>query len=83
MILGALEAADSKGGQEYLRKQAIAQPVAFMTLLGKVLPTQITGAGGGPIRIADEANLAKLSPSELERLTLSLIQIGFTVDKPE
>lgn len=84
MILGALEAAGGKkGGQEYLRKQAIKQPVAFMTLLGKILPTQITGAGGGPIRIADEAALAKLAPSELEKLTTTLIQIGFSVEKPE
>jgi len=42
MILGAL---DEAGGQEYLKKQAIANPVAFMALLGKVLPAEIKGAG--------------------------------------
>lgn len=45
MILGALEQADPKGGQEYLRKQALANPTAFMALLGKVLPSEIKGAG--------------------------------------
>ena len=38
MILGAL---DKSGGQEYLEKQATENPNAFMTLLGKILPTQV------------------------------------------
>ena len=40
MILGAL--ADA-GGQKYLADQAVKSPGAFMTLVGKVLPTQIAG----------------------------------------
>ena len=46
MILGALERA---GGVEYLLAQAELNPVAFMSLVGKVLPMQVTGANGGPI----------------------------------
>ena len=46
MILGAL--ADA-GGRSYLAKQAVANPGAFMTLVGKVLPLQVTGEGGGPL----------------------------------
>lgn len=46
MILGAL---DDVGGQAYLAQQARENPVAFMTLLGKVLPMQVTGEGGGPV----------------------------------
>ena len=42
MILGAL--ADA-GGQEYLKKQALKNPTAFMALLGKVLPSEIKGMG--------------------------------------
>lgn len=38
MILGALEAA---GGMEYLTRQADENPSAFMSLVGKVLPTKI------------------------------------------
>ena len=49
MILGALSNA---GGQKYLEKQSRANPVAFMTLLGKVLPLQHEGPEGGPIPIA-------------------------------
>lgn len=38
MILGAL---DEQGGQEYLARQAIENPTAFLTLIGKVLPTTV------------------------------------------
>ena len=48
MILGALA---DKGGQAYLARQADENPVAFMTLLGKVLPMQVTGEDGGPVPI--------------------------------
>lgn len=46
MILGALAA---KGGQKYLEQQAGENPVAFMGLVGKVLPKEITGANGLPL----------------------------------
>lgn len=45
-ILGAF---DRVGGVEYLVTQATENPVAFMTLLGKVLPTQVSGPDGGPV----------------------------------
>lgn len=48
MILGAL---DKCGGQEYLEKQAVLNPNAFMGLLAKIMPTQITGADDGPVQI--------------------------------
>jgi threonine aldolase len=39
---------DEAGGEKYLLEQAQANPVAFMTLIGKVLPSeiqaQLTGA---------------------------------------
>ena len=57
MILAAL---DGAGGIEYLKAQAIETPAAFMTLVGKVLPLQLTGEGGGSIVLSisqDEANL--------------------------
>ena len=46
MILGALE---DVGGRSYLAARAIDTPTAFMGLLGKVLPTQLTGENGAPI----------------------------------
>lgn len=48
MILGAL---DGAGGAAYLERQAEANPAAFMTLVGKVLPLQVSGEGGGPVII--------------------------------
>lgn len=40
-----LQALDQKGGVEYLARQADQNPVAFMGLLGKVMPMQVEGAG--------------------------------------
>ena len=45
-ILQAAQKAGGKGGTiAYLAKQAEDNPAAFMTLLGKVLPLQISGPG--------------------------------------
>lgn len=53
MILEAAELAgeDMGGGGtvKYLRMQATLQPVAFMALLGRVLPMQIAGDVENPI----------------------------------
>lgn len=46
MILGAL---DKAGGETYLLEQAKANPNAFLTLIGKVLPKEVTGADGSPL----------------------------------
>jgi len=47
MILGAL---DDAGGQDYLRRQSIENPTAFMTLIGKVLPTTINADVNGEMK---------------------------------
>jgi hypothetical protein len=48
-----LEAATEAGGKEglvgYLKKQAEENPSPFLSLLGKVLPLQVTGEGGGAV----------------------------------
>lgn len=45
-ILKAAEKAGGKGGTVgYLTTQAKDNPVAFMSMLGKVLPLQVQGAG--------------------------------------
>ena len=47
-ILKAAELAGGEGGLvQYLTDQATANPAAFMTLLGKVLPMQVEGTGSG------------------------------------
>lgn len=48
MILAALH---KVGGAAYLCRQAEQNPAAFMTLVGKVLPLQVTGAGGEALQI--------------------------------
>lgn len=50
MILQALDEQPG-GGVAYLKIQASENPNAFMSLLGKVLPMQVTGEGGGPIQV--------------------------------
>jgi hypothetical protein len=42
MILNALAKA---GGEQYLVDQAESNPKAFLTLVGKVVPLQLTGPG--------------------------------------
>jgi len=46
-----LEALAQKGGADYLARQADENPAAFMTLVGKVLPLQVTGDSGGPLTV--------------------------------
>lgn len=49
-IIAAAEAAGGKGGTvAYLTEQAKKNPMGFMTLLGKVLPLQVTGDPNNPI----------------------------------
>ena len=51
-----LKAAEEAGGKEglvgYLKKQAKDNPGPFLALIGKVLPMQVTGEGGGPLVVS-------------------------------
>jgi hypothetical protein len=49
MILTALT---NKGGVKYLEKQADESPNAFLGLVGKILPMQVTGEDGKSIPVA-------------------------------
>jgi hypothetical protein len=46
MITAAL---DEAGGISYLVRQAEENPKAFLSLVGRVVPMQVTGDGGGPL----------------------------------
>jgi hypothetical protein len=48
MILTAL---NNAGGAEYLTKRAEDCPTAFLALVGRVLPMQVTGANGSAIAV--------------------------------
>ena len=43
------KALDNVGGIAYLEEQARNEPKAFLALIGKLLPLQVTGDGGGPL----------------------------------
>lgn len=53
-ILGAFA---QVGGEDYLALQARENPQAFMTLLGKVLPTQVSNSEDGAFRVLVETNV--------------------------
>jgi hypothetical protein len=59
MVLGALSQA---GGEDYLLDQANDNPRAFLSLLGRIIPLQLTGKGDEP-----------LFPPETDRSKLALV----------
>ena len=61
MILAAL---DKAGGIEYLVAQSDANPAAFMTLVGKVLPLQIAGDAANPVHVATRIELFGVMPND-------------------
>jgi hypothetical protein len=46
-----VQALDKAGGVDYLERQSRENPAAFMTLVGKVLPMQVTGEDGAALQI--------------------------------
>jgi hypothetical protein len=66
MVIAAL---DGAGGVKYLKEQAKANPSAFLTLVGKIIPTQITGDAENPVAFADVTQ-------DAERVALLLAQLA-------
>lgn len=58
MILGAL---DEAGGQNYLLEQSRKNPAAFLTLLGKVLPTTLAGDAQAPLHTVTRVEIVPLT----------------------
>ena len=46
-----IQALNNKGGVKYLEEQADKSPTAFLALVGKILPLQLTGENGEGIKI--------------------------------
>ena len=46
-----VEAFEKAGGPAYLARVAKKNPAVFCTLLGKVLPLQVTGENGGALKV--------------------------------
>ena len=66
ILLAAEEVGRDGKGKEgllgYLKRIAVKDHKAYATLLAKILPTQVTGEGGGPLLVK---NAADLSDNEL------------------
>ena len=59
-ILEAAEAAGGEGGTVgYLTTQATESPASFLALLGKVLPTTISGDDEAPLRLIVERRVVR------------------------
>lgn len=58
------EALDRAGGAEYLYNQSQTNPTAFMTMLGKVMPTQISGDDENPLTIIQRIERVVLDPKD-------------------
>lgn len=56
MVLQALE---QEGGVDYLRWASREQPASFLTLLGKILPMQVTGSDGNAVTIQVVTGIAR------------------------
>lgn len=50
ILKAAANAGRDEGLEGYLTAQALLNPGPFLALLGKVLPMQLTGEGGGPVK---------------------------------
>lgn len=50
ILMAAAQAGGGEGMVGYLKLQAVQNPGPFMALLGKVLPMQVVGDDGGPIK---------------------------------
>lgn len=77
-VKAAIESAFHElGGEKYLVAIAKENPGVFCTLLGKVLPKEITGADGGPLTVqvlqfADHSNSQPLAPPALPAPAMEL-----------
>ena len=69
-----LEAFEKVGGVDYLCKQAEANPTAFLSLLGRILPTQTELTGKDGQELIPKPDLSKLSHDQLR--TLAAIKLA-------
>lgn len=66
-ILKAADKAGGKGGLvAYLQHQASENPGPFMSLLGKVLPLQLTGDPANPVKFVSRIERVIITPEQTE-----------------
>jgi hypothetical protein len=65
MILEAANRAGGAGGTvQYLQTQAAANPTAFMSLLGRVLPMTVGGDKDNPINVRQTIEINIVDPAD-------------------
>ena len=64
MILGALNS--GAGGEAWLTQQRRDNPVAFMQLIGKVLPTTLAGDPSAPLAVIGKIELVAVEPTRTD-----------------
>jgi hypothetical protein len=77
-----LNAFNRAGGEDYLLKLARRERRTFAALLGKLLPTQVTGRDGEPLELLVKrarAGLPKLNDAELKELQRLVVKAGIIV----
>jgi hypothetical protein len=85
ILLAAEKAGEDNKGKGglvgYLTKQAKENPAPFMALLGKVLPTQLTGENGDPIKFEEVSARERIAG----RIARAAARAGAAVDpeKPD
>ena len=80
-ILQAAQAVGSDGkGKEglvgYLKRVAQKDVKAFSSLLGKVLPLQVTGEDGGPVKTEGTLNVSGLTVDQLKAIASIPVDAG-------
>jgi hypothetical protein len=63
-----LAALDDAGGVDYLVKKAEENPVAFLALLGRILPLTVAGDPKKPIGLIHEIKIKIVDPKEQQGL---------------
>ncbi len=63
-VLQALNEAHPDGAVGYLKLQAIEEPVAFMSLVGRIIPTQIGGDPDNPLKVIERIERVIIGAAE-------------------
>jgi hypothetical protein len=78
-----INALDRAGGEEWFLRLARKDKRSFTSLVGKLLPTQVTGKDGGPLELEmiakAQGGLSNLSEADLKKLQDILTKIGLGV----
>jgi hypothetical protein len=82
ILLAAQNAGGPSGLVGYLEAQAAQNPQAFLPLLGKVLPLQLSGEGGGPVVIVTGVQRAEEVSTQADQTQVRLLPAQCNGERP-